>query len=152
MNKDGKIALVLVIVAGAIITISVFLLFGPPKLMAKTAEPDFCVGCHVMEAEYEAWIHTGAHRREKCVECHLPDENTTAHYLWKSIDGLKDVVVFYSGRVPERVSLTQHGEKVLHANCVRCHESTVMLIDHERQCWKCHRRIAHKHSGLIETF
>jgi cytochrome c nitrite reductase small subunit len=151
MDKRNKGIFLSIVVAGIIVIVSLFFMFGPPQLLAKSDEPDFCVSCHVMEAEYEAWVHTGAHRRNKCVDCHLPNHNMTAHYVWKAIDGLKDVAFFYSGNVPERIQLTSHGEKVLKANCIRCHETTVMLIDTDRQCWDCHKRISHKNSGAIAT-
>jgi len=40
---------------------------------------------------------------------------------------------------------------VVQANCIRCHETTVMMINQERPCTDCHRRIMHKRSGAIET-
>ena len=130
---------------------AVALLFGPPKLLATTGQPDFCVTCHVMESNYEAWIHAGAHRRAKCVDCHLPNDNRGLHYLWKTLDGVKDALAFYSGRVPERITLSSRGGDVLQANCLRCHETTVTMIDTERECWSCHRRISHQRSGSMET-
>ena len=84
---------------------AIFMVLGPPRLLAKSEAPAFCAGCHVMEAEYDAWSHAGAHRREMCVDCHLPNQNKTIHYIWKSIDGMKDTVAFYSGRVPERINI-----------------------------------------------
>jgi cytochrome c nitrite reductase small subunit len=148
VKRSTKIIIFLAILITAV---TLFLFLGPPKLLAKSSSPDFCVGCHVMEANYEAWVHAGAHRRSKCVDCHLPNYNLGIHYIWKSIDGLKDALIFYSGRVPEQIRLTSHGEKVLQANCIRCHETTVEFINHNRKCWGCHRRIAHKQSGAIET-
>lgn len=148
MKKSIKVILFLVIACTATL---LFLFLGPPKLLAKSSSPDFCMGCHVMEANYEAWIHSGAHRRNKCVDCHLPNHNIGIHYIWKSLDGLKDALIFYSGKVPEQIRLTSHGEKVLQANCIRCHQTTVEFINHDRKCWACHRRIAHKQSGTIET-
>ena len=136
-------------IAGA--AVMVFLMFGPPKLLAKSESPDFCSQCHVMGPQYEAWSHMGAHRRKLCVDCHLPNGNTGIHYIWKAIDGLKDVLFFYSGSVPERIKLTAHGEKVLQANCIRCHESTVEFVNHDRKCWECHRRLIHTRSGSMET-
>lgn len=147
--KKSVISLTVIIVIA--IAVALFFLVGPPQLLATSGTPDFCAKCHVMEAEYEAWIHAGAHRRKQCVDCHLPNENAAAHYVWKAISGLKDSVVFYSGRVPETITITAHGEDVLQMNCVRCHESAVMLIDTERKCWNCHRRIPHKTSGAIAT-
>ncbi len=137
--------------AAAVAAAVLFLAVGPPKLLATTDRPDFCMRCHVMESNYEAWIHAGAHRRSKCVDCHLPNQNAGLHYLWKSLDGLKDAVVFYSGTVPERITLSAHGGAVLQANCLRCHETTVMMTDTVRKCWSCHRRISHQRSGAMET-
>ena len=128
-----------------------FLMFGPPRLLAKSETPVFCASCHVMEAEYEAWFHEGAHRRLACIDCHLPNENIAVHYAWKSIDGMKDVVVFNSGRVPEKITISAHGQDVVKQNCIRCHATTVEMIDNDRRCWDCHRRLSHLRSGLIAT-
>ena len=124
-----------------------FVMFGPPKLMARTETPDFCASCHVMESQYEAWFHTGAHRSIRCIDCHLPHENIARYYTWKSIDGMKDVFVFYSGRVPEMITLSKHGEKTVQSNCTRCHASIVEKIDQTRNCWECHRRLQHSLAG-----
>jgi len=144
------IRILIIAVLAAVATV-LFLLHGPPKMLAKSESPGFCSGCHVMESEFESWSHEGAHRRKLCVDCHLPNENMAIHYIWKSIDGLKDVLFFYSGRVPEHIELTSHGAEVLQANCIRCHQSTVEFIDPDRKCWDCHRRIMHRRSGSIET-
>lgn len=139
-------------VAGVVLlAAALFLVLGPPEILATTARPDFCAQCHVMESNYEAWIHAGAHRRARCVDCHLPNRNPGLHYLWKTLHGAKDAVLFYSGRVPARIVLSAHGEGVLKENCVRCHETAVEVIDTERKCWSCHRRISHRRSGAIET-
>lgn len=141
--------LLVIVLTGA--AVGLFMLFGPPRLLAKSETPDFCVSCHVMEAEYEAWRHEGAHRGINCVDCHLPHQNATLHYTWKSIDGLKDMVVFYSGTVPEFIKASDHAVKVVQSNCIRCHESLVEKIDNERRCWRCHRRLVHVSSGAIQT-
>jgi cytochrome c nitrite reductase small subunit len=141
--------LVVIVLAGS--AVGLFVMLGPPRLLAKSEMPDFCASCHVMESEYEAWFHEGAHRRINCVDCHLPHENLAVHYVWKSIDGLKDMLVFYSGRVPDSIKASDHAQKVLQSNCLRCHETSVELIDNERQCWSCHRRLVHLGSGAIQT-
>ena len=151
MSSRKSRRMVWFLLAGVGAGLVVFLMLGPPGLLAKSESPLFCAGCHVMEGEYEAWAHTGAHRRIRCIDCHLPNENIAGHYLWKSIDGLKDVFFFYSGRVPEQITLTAHGTRVLQGNCIRCHAATVELIDHDRRCWECHRRLSHARSGSMET-
>ena len=149
--KKKKIGLYVLAIFIVGVAAFLFLMLGAPQLLAKSESPVFCAGCHVMEAEYDAWAHTGAHRREQCVDCHLPNQNVALHYAWKTIDGLKDTLVFYSGKVPERIMITDHGQEVVQLNCIRCHETTVQDIDQQRLCWTCHRRIAHRGSGLIQT-
>ena len=147
MPKKIHLALAGLVVAAA----GLFLALGPPRLLAKSESPDFCASCHVMEAQYEAWFHQGAHRRKACVECHLPNDNMAGHYVWKAIDGMKDVVVFNSGRVPENIRISAHGKEVLQANCIRCHEPAVDMIAQGRPCTACHRRIPHARTGTVET-
>jgi cytochrome c nitrite reductase small subunit len=147
--KKTGVFVIVIFVAGILILF--FVLFGPPKLLAKSDTPGFCVSCHVMEAEYEAWMHAGAHRKAGCVDCHLPNQNTAAHYIWKAVDSFKDVIVFYSGRIPEQILLSLRGKKILQENCIRCHDVAVTMIDKERNCWECHRRVTHKLTGTIET-
>jgi cytochrome c nitrite reductase small subunit len=128
-----------------------FLSFGPPELMAKTETPLFCASCHTMESNFEAWFHVGAHRTIKCVDCHLPHENRGVYYLWKSLDGLWDVAVYYSGRVPERINITEHQQRVVQSNCIRCHEARVEKVDQQRHCWSCHRWLQHNLSAVRMT-
>ena len=149
MARPKKPLWLTLLLAGGVLT--VFVLFGPPKMLERSSTPDFCASCHVMEAEFQAWAHVGAHRQIKCVDCHLPNQNRYIHYLWKSIDGLKDVVMFYSGQVSDDIDMTAHAEKVLQANCIRCHSTTVSMIDQQRSCWQCHRGLQHQRSGTIQT-
>lgn len=136
------IGIILLAAAGGL-----FLSFGPPRLLAKTETPLFCASCHIMQSQYEAWFHVGAHRTIRCVDCHLPHENMGVYYLWKSIDGMKDTVVFYSGRVPEIIDISDRQQRVIQSNCIRCHSSRVEKIDRERNCWDCHRGLQHNMAG-----
>jgi cytochrome c nitrite reductase small subunit len=139
------------IIVGAILAaIGLFLAFGPPQLMARTETPEFCSSCHVMEAQYEAWRRQGAHRRQRCIDCHLPHDSLAAYYVWKSIDGMKDVVLFHSGNVPARIEVSERGQGFIQGNCIRCHADTVSrMLDAERDCWDCHRRMQHRLTGSI---
>ena len=128
-----------------------FLLFGPPQLLAKSESPAFCASCHVMKPQYTAYLHNGAHRRFRCVECHLPNENPAIHYIWKAIDGMKDIFVFHTGTVPDQIVISAHGAAVLKANCIRCHSTLVSQMDTARNCWNCHRRTTHTGTGALQT-
>ncbi|WP_027368361.1 cytochrome c nitrite reductase small subunit [Desulfocurvibacter africanus] len=149
MALKGFLKLKYLLVAGVVLAaLGLFLAFGPPHLMAKTETPEFCASCHVMQSEYEAWSHQGAHRREQCVSCHLPHDNVAWYYTWKSIDGMKDVLFFYSGNVPERIEISEHGQEFVQDNCIRCHAATVdRMMNKDRKCWDCHRQLQHKLTG-----
>lgn len=147
---SGFVKTVLILGFAALV-VGAFLLFGPPQLLATSETPEFCAACHVHESHYEAWFHVGAHRSLKCVDCHLPGESLAAHYVWKSIDGMRDVAVFYSGRAPDILELTDHAKAVLQANCIRCHEGRVAMIDQQRPCWECHRFVQHRRAGVREN-
>lgn len=147
--KNRQRLTVLFIFGVASLVAMAFLLFGPPQLLAKSESPAFCASCHVMEEQHTAWSHAGAHRRIRCVDCHLPNGNALSHYVWKSIDGMKDVISFHSGHVPERITLSSHGATVVQSNCIRCHEAAVVNMDTSRQCWGCHRQLRHRLTGTV---
>ena len=140
--------LILVVIGGILGGLAAF---GPPRLYAKSESPEFCGHCHVMEPEYEAWFHSGAHHRIKCVDCHLPNDTFARHLAWKTLDGVKDVLAFHTGRISDLIRLTDHGAKVVLENCQRCHAETIARVNEDRRCWDCHRRISHKLTGTIET-
>lgn len=147
-GKEFKIVLLVVIFSGVL---GLFLLIGPPRLLEKSDSPEFCVMCHVMEPQHAAFMHAGAHRRKKCADCHIPNNNAFNYYLWKTIYGINDLVVFTSGMVPEPILLSGHGAKMVQDNCIRCHGELVSQMDTTRKCWDCHRRIPHAGVGVIET-
>ena len=140
--------LVLVLAAAAL---GAFIAFGPPRLYAKSETPQYCGSCHVLEPQYEAWFHSGAHSRITCVDCHLPNDTFARHLVWKTLDGVKDALAFHTGRVSEPIRLSSHGAAVVQENCQRCHAETIARVNIDRQCWDCHRRISHKQTGTIAT-
>jgi cytochrome c nitrite reductase small subunit len=150
MGKKKKWSLLLGSM-GALGAIALFVSFGPPQLLARTETPLFCASCHVMQSQYEAWFHVGAHRSIRCVDCHLPHRNMPVYYLWKSIDGLKDVALFYSGNVPETIEITPRQTRVVQSNCIRCHAVRVEMLDQQRRCWECHRFLQHHLAGVRMT-
>jgi cytochrome c nitrite reductase small subunit len=149
LRKINRKILVLLIIVACLF--GIFAAIGMPQLMAWSETPLFCSSCHVMESQYEAWFHVGAHRSIRCVDCHLPHQNLPVHYVWKTIDGMKDVVVFYSGKVPETIEITKRAQGVVRTNCIRCHTERVAMIDQDRNCWECHRFLQHKLAGVRMT-
>jgi len=124
----------------------VFLLvvFGPSGIYYSTSTPDYCGSCHVMDDKHEQWFLSGLHRNITCVDCHLPNNNFANHMLWKGIDGMKDFLYFHLAIFSEPIEITGHGKNTVRKNCIRCHGEMVSLIDNERNCWECHRRVNHR--------
>ena len=146
-----KILLSLVVLGTLGVIAGVFVAFGPPGLYAKSGTPEFCGSCHVMESRYEAWFHAGAHRRAKCVDCHLPND-TPARHLWrKGVDGGLEFLLFHTNRFSEDIRLSSQGAKVLKENCLRCHTETMARVNEDRNCWDCHRRLSHLRAGAMAT-
>ncbi len=133
----------------AAIVVGAFASFGPPRLYAKSGTPEFCAQCHVMESQYENWYHNGGHKRQKCIDCHLPNDGIARHMALKGLTGMWDSFVFYSGRVPDVIKISTSGAAIVQENCKRCHEQTVSMIKEDRNCWSCHRRLSHKISGTL---
>ncbi len=150
-SRFARISLHLGILLAVAAFVGLFVAFGPPKLLAKTSTPEFCASCHVMSSQYEAWFHTGAHRRAACVDCHLPNDTFARHLFWKTLDGVHDVVRFQTGQVSADLRLTARGGRVVQENCLRCHEETMARVNEDRQCWSCHRRLSHRLSGAMAS-
>jgi cytochrome c nitrite reductase small subunit len=149
LGDKAKVVRVAGLVVLLLAVVMVYVSFGPPGLFARSGTPEFCAQCHVMEAEYENWFHSGGHRRLKCVDCHLPNDNMARHLTWKGYEGMWDAYVFYSGRVPETIRISESGVALVQENCRRCHEETVAKINEDRNCWQCHRRLSHRNSGAM---
>ena len=138
--------------AVAVAVLGAYMAFGSPGLYAKSESPQFCGSCHVLQPEYEAWFHSGAHHRIKCIDCHLPNDNLANHLVAKGLEGIKDAAKFHTGMVSDNIRISDHGAKVVLGNCQRCHAETIARINEDRRCWDCHRRISHKRTGTIATW
>jgi cytochrome c nitrite reductase small subunit len=116
------------------------------------SDPASCNNCHVMDAQYEGWAH-GAHaHRAKCIDCHAPHA-LIPKYLVKAQSGINDLYHFALGLVPEQIHAKPETDKIIQANCIRCHQETVsMVADGQagsgRFCFDCHRTVAHGSRGI----
>jgi len=53
------------VAVGAVILITL----GTVGFVEYSAQPSFCLNCHIMEPYYESW-QTSSHNDVKCIECH----------------------------------------------------------------------------------
>ena len=115
-------------------------------------DPTACGNCHVMDAAYEGWYHSGHQRDVKCVECHAP-HNIVGKYFIKAVSGINDVYHFSLGLIPDPLRAKPYTRRIIQANCIRCHAETVSMIadggkDAGRFCFDCHRTAAHGARGV----
>jgi cytochrome c nitrite reductase small subunit len=116
-------------------------------------DPATCNNCHVMDAQYENWAHAAHSRVAGCTDCHLPHQNLASYYLYKGYSGMKDVLSFTLKTYPAAIRATAQTDRILQANCIRCHTGTVENIvagaqPLDRDCWDCHRSAAHGQRGF----
>ena len=136
----------------ALATLTLAAAFTLPPIIEKTESSEFCASCHVMEPQYESWIHSGNHAQLRCVDCHLPNDSFIAHYGWKALDGLKDAYAFYIYGVADPIEASPHAKKVIQSNCTRCHQDMITMMNTEgMNCWHCHRNATHHFAPVIST-
>lgn len=120
-----------------------------PKYM--TSSPRTCSNCHVMDAAYENWYHAPHESATKCVDCHLPHDNIFSYYYIKFASGAHDILYFSTGRTPDAIRIKPETAEIIQTNCIRCHTETVADLsaqDMGRDCWACHRDVAHGQRGF----
>jgi cytochrome c nitrite reductase small subunit len=128
-------------------TLLVFAFLAPPlSLSERFSRPVFCASCHNMRPEFAAF-RTSAHSNlPSCNDCHLPNDNGLAHFFWDGVFGTRDLVSFYVlGRAPYDATATPTSQRIIQANCVRCHNAMLGHTDvSSRRCWDCHRIMNHR--------
>jgi cytochrome c nitrite reductase small subunit len=139
-----------ILVLVAVLGVFVWVTDAPAYLGHEAAT---CNNCHVMDAQYENWYHAGHARTAACTDCHLPHQNFLSYYVYKGYSGMKDVLSFTFKTYPDAIRATAQTDRIIQANCIRCHTGTVDSIlagaqSFDRNCWSCHRSVAHGGRGL----
>jgi cytochrome c nitrite reductase small subunit len=115
-------------------------------------EASTCNNCHVHDAQYENWYHASHVRYAVCTDCHLSHKNFFSYYIYKGYSGMIDVLSFTFKAYPDAIRAAKQTDKIVQANCIRCHNDTVENIvagpqPFDRYCWDCHRSAAHGERG-----
>jgi cytochrome c nitrite reductase small subunit len=67
-----------------------------------TNDPAACANCHVMQAQYDAWMKSSHHSVAACNDCHTP-HNIIGKYAVKANNGFWHSFYFTSGHYPTRL-------------------------------------------------
>jgi len=145
-----RIAPFLAIAAAAAALAAFVWVTDAPSYVGKASAT--CANCHVMDSMYENYYHAPHQAWVVCADCHLPHTDFVAYYFEKGRQGMHDVYVFGTGQTPPVIHISEHSRGIVQQNCVRCHRSAVEAImvgtqPFERDCWQCHRNVAHGPRG-----
>lgn len=118
-------------------------------------DPQACVNCHIMTPQYITWNHSSHREVTNCNDCHVPHDNVFNKYFFKAKDGLYHSAIFTLRKEPQVIRALEPSIKVIHNNCIRCHQDQVTdakllnsVENHhekrtERLCWDCHKEVPH---------
>lgn len=141
----NRVIMLLVAAASVFIGSGVFTFCYARGYSYMSDKPEVCINCHVMNEKYVAW-QVSSHRDIGCNDCHLPHK-TIFHKLYtKGLNGFNHSYAFTFLDV-QTIRIRRWNEKVVEANCVRCHEATVANIFMgdigDNRCLTCHRGTGH---------
>lgn len=143
------------IITGSIIGLLAFIIYTSNAVSYLSDKPETCINCHVMVPQYATWQHSSHHENASCNDCHVPHNNIFNKYYFKAKDGLRHATMFTLRMEPQVIFIHEAGQKVVHENCVRCHNelltdtklNTQTNFKHyeksKRECWECHREVPH---------
>ena len=118
-------------------------------------KPESCTICHIMAPQYATWYHSSHRENAHCNDCHVPHDNFLNKYFFKAKDGMRHAKIFTLRKEPQVIFIKEAGRKVVHDNCIRCHEEllnesrlmtmnpTTIEFRMERDCGECHHEVPH---------
>lgn len=144
-----------IILTGAFFGIAAYAFIVSNAVSYISDDPATCVNCHVMGPQYATWFHSSHREHATCNDCHTPQDNLIKQYYFKATDGLRHATIFTLNTTPEPIRMHEAGQRVVQANCQRCHDHTNQFVtsghvtyDHVQEgkgkmCWDCHRDVPH---------
>jgi len=162
-NKNSGWRTTAVFLIAVFIGIGLFLAKEGEVVSYLSDNPEACVNCHVMTPVYNGWMHSSHREWANCNDCHVPHDNVVNKYFFKAKDGLYHATIFTLRAEPDVIKMQEASQKVVQANCIRCHMQQVTQTKYDgwidnhaenrtdRQCWSCHREIPHGKVQGIST-
>ena len=106
LMQNMKIGFIMAMLPAALVGIAIGLA-GFTFVYAKGAsylsnDPKACANCHIMQQQFDGWLH-GSHRSAAtCNDCHTPP-GLFSKYLAKASNGFWHSFAFTTGRFPEPI-------------------------------------------------
>ena len=122
MRPSFAVIVVLAVLAGLIIGLGTYTFIYAKGYSYLTNNPAACTNCHVMQAEYDAWVKSSHRSAATCNDCHTP-HNFIGKYAVKANNGFWHSFYFTSGRYPDTIEITKFDQQVTENACRRCHQT-----------------------------
>ncbi len=150
-----------IMLVGAFTGLVLFLMKISNATSYLSDDPRVCINCHIMTPQFATWSHSAHRSITDCNECHVPQDNPFRKLYFKANDGLRHATIFTLRKEPHSIYIREPGRRVVHENCVRCHESLfsdgpgrpeqAMALMRERECLDCHRYTPHERVNSISS-
>ena len=123
----NRVAVFLACLLGIAVGVGAFTFVYAKGFSYLSTDPRACVNCHIMNAQYDAWLKSGHRHAATCVECHLPHAGI-AKWAAKADHGVRHSAAFTLQNFKEPIEITPRDRDIVRANCVRCHEALLHAV------------------------
>jgi cytochrome c nitrite reductase small subunit len=152
--KTSAITIVVALLVGMLVGLGLYTFVYAKGYSYLTDTPAACTNCHVMQAQYDAWMKSSHHSVATCNDCHTP-YNIIGKYAVKANNGFWHSFYFTSGNYPDNIEITKFDHRIAENACRRCHENITAAIDgnvvHGQAeglvCTRCHNSVGHSESA-----
>ena len=121
-----------------------------------SADPQACVNCHIMQAQYDGWIKSSHRHVAACNDCHAPHDSFLGKWICKGRNGFFHSLAFPPGDHPDPIRITEYNRDITERACRYCHREIVAMIDahafgahasglpaDDVNCLRCHADVGH---------
>jgi cytochrome c nitrite reductase small subunit len=158
MRSSFAVTVVLAVLAGLVVGLGTYTFIYAKGYSYLTNNPAACTNCHVMQAEYDAWIKSSHRSAATCNDCHTP-HNFIRKYAVKANNGFWHSFYFTSGDYPDTIEITRFDQQVTENACRHCHQNITAAIDGNvvhgnaegLQCTRCHSSVGHSEAAASVT-
>jgi cytochrome c nitrite reductase small subunit len=144
---SAPLPLALAVVIGIIAGVGSYTFRYARGLSYLSTDPAACVNCHIMQPQFDAWLHSSHRTAAVCVDCHLP-EALIPKYATKAENGWRHGKLFTTQAFAEPIRVQEAGLAVLQENCVRCHDALVHELSPTASGEKDGVKCVHCHAGV----
>ncbi|MCC7459858.1 MAG: cytochrome c nitrite reductase small subunit [Proteobacteria bacterium] len=134
---------------GVLIGVCVYTFLYAKGWSYLTDRPTACANCHIMQNQYDGWIHSSHKQVATCNTCHTPS-NFAGKWYTKATNGFWHSYYFTTGWFEEPIRITDRGLKVVEKRCQQCHATLIQAMHggprlDGRWCTNCHGDVGHLH-------